>query len=392
MTISARLTASAAAFVLCLMPVTLVAATPPEVAALFKRLDVNQNQRLDENELKAGLLPPLRLVLQLSGKDTPLDSLVQDVADRSLNLVGKNEIAVDDMDRLLSFQLDAPIALTLRAVLLPQQAVTRRERSAQVLGKWIQVRQSALDEQSIGKPAKLSYASRDRADESVPGGPRSQWNINAAVILNSQKDLPIDKLKLTPVVAYEAAMNSDKPGKDRLTTRVGMLGSYTPTKSIVDSHFLEVLADFTTDRGYDAKIAGVTAEYSPTIVALAIGAYTQGDWLKFRWRPYMGVEYGNVIKAGPLVGLDGDFTNAFIRVEPELGLFDRVKLSPTLNWWRHFGDDAEWFSFQGWAGRVVLSESEGKERVSIQVSYNHGRESPGFDFTGVLETALAIKF
>lgn len=369
--------------------------TSPAGAALLVTLDTNRDRKLDQGELEQGLATALTSIAELRGvaDGLPRRAFITRTVSQALNMIRADWVDADTIDSFLAFRLGPPLAVTLRDLLLPNETPKRSAKTGASFWTWIQVRQSALDEQSIGKPAKLSYASRDLNDESQSNNPRSQWNINAALIISAQQDKTLGNLHLTPMAAYEVSVDSAKPQKDRITHRLGVLGSYTtPGSDLLASHYLQVTFDFATERTYAARILGGTAEYSPTIFPLAIGRFTDPEQpVKFRWRPYVGLEVGHVANAGPLTALDPNFTNLFFRVTPELVIVDRVKLSPTLSWWRQLIGGQGGFAYYEWSGRVVLSESEGKERASIDVSYNRGRQSPTFRQTGVLKISLAVK-
>jgi hypothetical protein len=304
----------------------------------------------------------------------------------------------DDVDAFLAYRLDPPFALSLRALLLQQDVPDKAKDAAATWPRWIQVRQSAIDKQSSGKPAKLAYASGNHGDESSPNDPASQWTINGAVILNSRRDVAAGGWRLTPIAAYEVHVNSDQRTDDRIIHRAGMLGSLTPQsvasearRPAVDSHYLFATFDYTTDRSYDARVFGTTVEYSPTINRWAIGAFTPGEYARFRWRPYVGIQYGHVANAGALTDLDDNHTNAFVRVTPELRLFNRIAFAPLLEWAQQLQGEKTFHGYYEWAGRLVLIDSQRGE-ASIELSYNVGRQSPAFQKSGVFTAALAVKF
>jgi hypothetical protein len=365
--------------------------TSPEAARLFKTLDTNSDGVLDEAELNAALAPSLRSVAELRHLPDP-DVLVRRVINAALNTIGRNDVRLGDFDAFLSYRLDAPFALTLRALLLQQDSpASAPSTDGGGWQRWIHVRQSAIDLESYGKPATLSYASRDVADESQPTDPISQWQVNAAVILNSQRDVNALGWALTPILAYEAHIDSDKEPADRIIHRAGVVGSLTPKSGVIESHYLFATFEYTTDRRYDAQVFGATLEYSPTITGLAIGSFTPGPQVRFRWRPYVGLVYGHVANAGLLTGLDDDYTNVTVRVTPELRLFKRVVLAPLLEWAQQLRGNKEFHGYYEWSGRVILIDSDEGE-ASIEVSYDVGRQSPAFEKTGVFGVAFAIKF
>jgi hypothetical protein len=196
---------------------------------------------------------------------------------------------------------------------------------------------------------------------------------------------------MTPIVAYEMQVNSDKKAADRIIHRGGFLGSVTPSSGAIDNHYFFATFDFTTDRGYDATVFGSTVEYSPTVEAWRIGAFNTGPAVRFRWRPYIGLVYGHVASAGPLTDLDDDYTNVTLRVTPELRLFNRVAFAPLLEWAQQLQGEKDAHVYCEWAGRLVIFES-GRGEASFELSYATGRQSPAFQKTGVFSAALAVKF
>jgi hypothetical protein len=366
------------------------AATTPEAAQLFKQLDTNADTVLDQSELTTALTPSLREVANLQHLGDP-GGLVLRVVTRALNSIRRDDVRVEDMDAFLAYRLDPPFPLSLRALLLQQDAPATPGGAGPRWPRWVELRQSAIDESAIGKPATFSYASRDSGDESRPTDPVSQWQVNAAVIFNSQRDVAAGRWRLTPLAAYEVQINSDKVTDDRIIHRVGVLGSLTPQSNWIDSHYLFATFDYTTDRRYDARIFGTTVEYSPTVSRWAIGASTPGTNLRFRWRPYAGLVYGHVADAGALTELDDDYTNLTLRVTPELRLFGRLTLAPLLEWAQQLEGEKQAHGYYEWAARVVVLDSDRGE-ASLELSYNTGRQSPAFHQTGVFTAALAIKF
>jgi hypothetical protein len=365
--------------------------TSPEAARLFRTLDTNADNVLDEGELTAALTPSLLRVAELQHLPDP-DVLVRRVVNAALNAIGRDDVRLVNFDAFLAYRLDPPFALSLRALLLQQDvAGSPQGGTGSSWWQWIQVRQSAIDEQSYGNPARLSYASRDIADESSANNPVSQWKIDGAVILNSQRDVHALGWALTPIVAYEAHVDSDKEPADRIIHRAGVLGSLTPTSGAIESHYLFATFDYTTDRRYDAQVFGATVEYSPTIAGLAIDRFTPGPEVRFRWRPYVGLQYGHVANAGALTGLDHDYTDITLRVTPELRLFKRVVLGPLLEWAQQLRGDKAFHGYYEWSGRVILIESDQGE-ASVELSYDVGRQSPAFKKTGVFSVAFAVKF
>jgi hypothetical protein len=374
-------------------------AQPDAADQTLARMDRNRDGAIDRAELRAFLRVELgrrAAELGLSG-GVPFEAVVDKLTDQALNAANAGSPQSDDLVQraeipgLLTYSVDV-FNVTV-AELLEIKSPNPHEAWTDRFGHWFNVRQSALQEQSIAKPATLSYVSRDQNDQSAPTDPVSQWAVHGALILNSPKDFGFAHGRWTPLAAYDVQIDSDASAKDLITTRGGLLGSIT-TDSLkaLSSHYVWATFDYTTDRHHAAAMYGGTVQYSPTSFPAAIGRY-RGTRVRFRWRPYALLTFAHVSNPGELDALKDvpNYVNGELRATPEVVLA-RLIFAPTFHVWHQFKQEHQTFGYVQWAGRVVLSESDGQERASLAVEYDRGHQSPTFEQTGVLTVGIGVKF
>jgi hypothetical protein len=315
-------------------------------------------------------------------------------------------VAAGEIAELGRANVPAPLIGTFGDLLPKVQGP--KEASSQswtdTLETWVKIRQSFLDEQGIGKPARMSLTDYGTHDETLaPGDASRVYQIKAAAVLTPAIEWALSRnVYVRPVAAYEVNVSSDAPEKDQIVHRVGVSSLILRNDSAAafSSHLVDLTFDYSTNRGYKAAVYGATLQYSPNYRRIGIGQYLRrGSLVDFRWRPYAGVVWSHVEDAADVVAYQKrrDATDGFVRVTGELKVTDRVKVTPEVKLWHAErattdGHASHWQGQRSVESRLVLSESKGVDRASLVWTLTYGRDSPDFlnEQTHVL--SLAIKF
>jgi hypothetical protein len=401
--------ASAMTLYSCLAAASMPPSVPPEI-------DLNGDGIIVKAELKLFLERTLQARLAavgFSAKPTSPEFIayVREQTNSVFNNANVNdpldqdEILPNEVAAMNSTSLNDPLSGTI-ADLLPATPPTPPAKKSwtEHLESWVDIRQSFLDEQAVGKPAKASFTTQAKSDETVDeGDPRRVGSVQAAIVVAPAWEwTPASRFSMSPVVAYEAKIVSNKPADDLVVHRVGFQGVLRRElmTSPFSSHIFDVTFDYRTDRGYDAKVYGATVQYSPTWRKIGIGQYVRrGAAIDFRWRPYVGVVWGDVKEPGVVEAYAemDDFTYPFLRLGGELKLSERLLVTPEATFWRgertdSGGDTSRGDRIGSLSIRLILSKSDDGERASVELGLKQGRDLPNFEFEKSLEIALAFKF
>jgi hypothetical protein len=317
---------------------------------------------------------------------------------------GDDAITLGEVMEVTQKSLPSPLTGTL-GDLLPNAPATppaASEAWTDTLEKWVDIRQSFLDEQGIGKPAKFSLTDHGEGDETLaPEKARRVYQFLASFVFTPQFEWALLKrVHVRPVAAYEVNVSSDTPAKDQIVHRIGVSTVVVrdDARAPFSSHLIDLTFDYLTNRRYRAEVYGATLQYSPNYRQLGIGQYLRrGAAIDFRWRPYVGVVWRDVQKADVVEAYQKqkDFTHRFLRVTGELKMSSRVKLTPEIRLWR--GDRTspegavdEWHSQRSLETRLVMSQAKGVDRASVTLTLTRGKDSP--DFLNQKTTLLAFAF
>ncbi len=272
------------------------------------------------------------------------------------------------------------------------------------LSKRIELRQSFLDEKSIGKPAKLSFSSHGANDETVAAGDASRvYAIKAAVIVESPKEwAAAEWLRVAPTAAFEVNVASNAPTRDRVVGRLGASTLLVRNRAAApfSVQMIDATVDLSTDRGGDARVVGTTLQYTLNYRRIGIGRYLGGGSpVDFRWRPYVGLIWNHVYDAGNVTAYKNQttLTHTYGRLTGEVKVTNRLKITPDFTVWH--GDRASaggavthWQRRATVDTRLVLLQSEGADNASLVLTWTDGRDSPGFEREQSTVVAFAVKF
>jgi hypothetical protein len=314
---------------------------------------------------------------------------------------GNQTIEGREIDLLEQQSLPPPFSGTVADLLPALASKPSGVAWTDTLAKWLRIRQSFLDDQSIGKPAAISLTNHSRDDETVEAGkPRREWKVDASAVLDGFYEWHHgDQWYVRPVVGYEAHITSDDPTSDQITHRVGVqIDDVAPSGT--GAQTLRATFDYGTDRTYASAVFGSTAEYTFDAYALGIGRYiAHGAAIDFRWKPSFGITTGHVKSAGTVDAYKmlTNFAHEFVKLTGEVRLGPRGLLTPETTIWHGERTDANgvvshWQVVGSLDNRWVLSESKGKERASFDLSLTLGRDSPTFKMAKSFEAAFAFKF
>jgi hypothetical protein len=317
---------------------------------------------------------------------------------------GDDAVTLGEVMEVTRKALPTPLTGTLGDLLpnAPAKAPVASEAWTDALEKWVDIRQSFLDEPGIGKPAKFSLTDHGEGDETLaPEKARRVYQFLASFVFTPQFDWTLWKrVHVRPVAAYEVNVSSDTPAKDQIVHRIGLstIVIRKDASAPFSSHLIDLTFDYLTNRRYRAEVYGATLQYSPNYRQLGIGQYLRrGAAIDFRWRPYLGVVWRNVQKPDVVEAYQKqkDFTHRFLRVTGELKISSRVKLTPEIKLWR--GDRTspegvvdEWHSQRSLETRLVMSQVKGVDRASVTLTLTRGKDSP--DFLNQKTTLLAFAF
>ena len=376
-------------------------------AVAFDAIDTNHDGVITKAELRQFLAALLSGHAIWAGIVEPpeFQAYIDDLTERGLNFtLTQDDTVRPDRFRLL-LQLDlTPIAKTLRDVLVARTEAPPLTHSwADTFADWFDVRQSFLEQQGIGKPAKLSLSSRGDNDETVRAGdPRRIWSIQSAVVFNGIADKRIGRVSFTPTAAYEVNMISNTPAKDQITHRLGLTAIVRrkiPTGPF-PTHMVQATIDYKTDRSYDACVWGATVQYTPFYRQIGIGRYLgHGAPVDFRWQPEFGWVHGRVDNAGGISAFQqmADFNNLYTRITGEVRLGPRWRVTPQIQFWhtdqtlRTGASLHEETNAQSLASRWILSQSK-KQESSFEISFTGGRDAPDFKRQQLFQSAFGFKF
>jgi len=378
--------------------------TPNETAA-FERIDANKDNLLTREEISAFFAELLEDDAIAAGMTEPADfpGYVAELTDRALNLALGDTVPPNRFRLLLQLDL-TPIPKTLRDMIVAPTANPQPTRSRlDTLADWIDIRQSFLDQQSIGKPAKISVANRGGDDETVkPGDPRHIWSIQTAVIFNKIADKRAGRLSVTPTAAYEVNVTSNTPAKDVIAHRLGVfaiLRRKIPTGPF-PTHLIQATVDFKTDRDYDARVWGATVQYTPFYRQIGIGRYVRhGATVDLRWQPDFGWVHANVDRPGVVTAYQqmSHFDNLYARVTGEIRLGSKWRITPQTTFWhasqtlRSGASASNTANARSLASRWILSQSK-KQETSFEIGFVGGRDAPDFRQQQVFTSAFGFKF
>jgi hypothetical protein len=372
-------------------------------------IDANVDNRLTREELTAFLAVALKTLAAQAGMTTERSEgdflkYVQAQADRILNAVLSETVDPSGVATMKAVSLEPPLGGTIGDLLPSSAKPPHRDRWTDRLEGLVDIRQSFLDEQGIGKPAKLSLTSTDSDDETVDAGDsRRTWKVQSAVVVVPEAEgAPKPWLRIHPIFAYEISLASEKRAKDLVTHRAGFVSTFLRKrgKSPFSSQYVQATFDWSTDRAYDASIFGFTVEHTPNYRQIGIGQYLgSGALIDLRWRPYVGITYGHVSDAGSVEAYSemANYAYFFTRLTAEVRLGPRLKITPETTVWggsrvEPNGDSGSWDRINIISTRLILSESDGSERASIELELKRGRDRPHFEFEQAAEVALAVKF
>jgi len=383
----------------------------PRQRVVLQLVDQNGDDLISSDELqdflhKALSQRALQAGLAVGPNRTTFERYVRSVRDSALNgssADGNDTISPTEIAALERVPLPPPFGGTMKDLLPPAPKQSGTSSWTDQLSDWLDIRQSFLDDQQIGKPAKISLTNHAPDDETVDEGkPRRVWAIDASAVLDGFVEWnPRGSWYVRPIVGYEMHVSSNTPSKDQVVHRIGVQTDVTraPSKTF-ESHSFRATFDYSTDRSYDAAVFGATVEYTPNATSLGIGRYLgHGRTVDFRWRPYVGFVSGHVQAAGG-VSAYADLTNffhEFVRLSGEVKIGSRGLITPEITIWHgqrtdETGAVTHWQQLSSLDARLVLSESGGKERASVGVSFKFGRESPDFKKEKEVVLALAFKF
>jgi hypothetical protein len=393
--------------ILSLITVPAVAsAQPPCPDKLLDAADLNHDCSISKEELSSVLQRRLPSALADLGLAPILPESIEGITNRVLNILGPSAtrgdtVTAEDVPKLRSVKLYDRLDLTVGDLVIARGPRTLMAPSAgeKVLALF-HARLSALDDQSFAKPARISYTSFDRTDQTRTGTtPLSQWRLHGALILAAPIDLAgrnLDKpLSLTPIAAYDVQIDGDNRATDAITHRFGTVGSLRGGKGI-SGHVFQITIDEQTDRKYEAAAWGYSWYYSPNARAVGIGRYKQlAPGFIVRWRPFFGGVFSKVHSAAGVTSLNSrpDYDNLFLKVAGDARIRERLIFAPTVVRWKQLegSKDSHWNS--DWSGRFVIAMTpDGQERVSLDAGYGRGEDSPLFRHRGRFDLGIGIKF
>lgn len=211
------------------------------------------------------------------------------------------------------------------------------------LSNHLSVNGSFLDDMLVAKPATFSFSHYGEDDETRDeDADETIYAVRAGVRLNGPRDPLVGdllgrELSVIPVAGIDANLSTDgKAGQDDLVYRVGvnMLlldkgltgvdefgDSLPPRLAGLTGHHLLATFDYRTDRHHESDVLGATAQHSFNYPGIGLGrAIALSDWLRFNWRPYLGLSYGHVADAGDRQELKEkeDSTDLFFRLPATL--------------------------------------------------------------------------
>jgi len=392
-------------FVLLAVPITASAQSAAD--RLLQAADENRNEAISTPELEMFFqkaLPPALADLGLAS--TGPESITA-VVMRVMNIFGARTKQRDGMVPKTLIPMLLPVKLYERLDLTVSDLVVARRTPAQPAEGGVEkalalfdLRQSALDDQSFAKPAKVSYTSFDRADETRSGTtPLSQWKVHGALMFASPSDLPgtgADRLiSLTPIAAYDVQLDGGIPANDAITHRIGVFGAAAGGK-LITGHVFQMTADWQTDRRYDAAAIGYSWFYSPNAPHLALGTYVPiGSAFLIGWRPYVGGVSSRVHRPANVTALQTrpDYDNLFGKVTVDGRVKERLAFTPIITQWNQLDGEKKHYWNYDLNGRYILSMTGDKqERASLEASYGHGEDSPLFKHRGRFDLGIGIKF
>jgi hypothetical protein len=283
--------------------------------------------------------------------------------------------------------------------LLPKAAppAPQGEHIADRLAKWLQIRQSFLDEKLVEKPATVSFSTFGRSDETVEAGARrNQWSLAAAVIVRPTAWVATTtRWEVYPVLAYEAALSSGlKKDVDSITHRVGAAGSWLNGTATV-AHAFSATFDYNTDHEYASTVLGGTAQYTPGVPAIGVGRFTDlAPNISFTWRPYLGLTFGDVRSTGERTDLKDkvNFTDLYGTIGSKLVFSTHAAVITEVSVSRQLREAEETHGLLESSFNLYITPENSKTPVSLQLSGALGRKSPAFKKQQVAKVALAFKF
>jgi hypothetical protein len=316
---------------------------------------------------------------------------LNDLEAASLKLLPNLRTATDEEKRkaaTIAFK-----ALLPKGPATPSKPVPFADR----LGKFLQIRQSFLDDKLVEKPATISFSTLDVSDETLEkDAERMQWSIAAAAVFKPNVlVLSTDRWEVYPVLAYEAAVSSGlKTDVNAITHRGGFAGSWlNDTASF--AHAFTATVDYGTDHRYAADVWGGTIQYSPSWGAAAIGRFTDvAGPVRFTWRPYIGFTFGDVVNKGERTGLDDkvDFSDFYAKVGSKLLFSTHAALINDVTFFHQFRGAKNPHGLFESAFNIYITPEDSKTPVSLQLSGAVGRKSPLFKKQQSAKVALALKF
>jgi hypothetical protein len=271
------------------------------------------------------------------------------------------------------------------------------EHLADRLAKWLQIRQSFLDEKLVEKPATLSYSTADSSDETVEAGARrKQWSVAAAVILRPTAWVATTtRWELYPVFAYEAALSSGlKKDSDNITHRLGVAGSWLNGTATV-AHAFSATFDYYTDHEYASTVLGGTVQYTPAVPAIGIGKFTDvAPHVSFTWRPYLGLTFGDVKSDGGRTDLKDkvDFSDLYGKIGSKLLFSTHAAVITEVSLFCQLRGAQETHGLLESSFNLYITPENSKTPVSLQLRGAIGRKSPAFKKQQVATVGLAFKF
>lgn len=167
--------------------------------------------------------------------------------------------------------------------------------------------------------------------------------------------------------------------------------SEVPESSFISSHYLIGSPLYQTDREFKTSIIGFDVLYSPGIPSLGIGSPIREGKSRFRWRPLVGFEFGQVLddggnkKALP----EETFIRATARIRAELLVIDKLTFSADYIWRLDLNGNNDLRDYIDLSLTYFLDQSE---NISIGLTYKNGENTPQFVDVDELSTFLGFKF
>lgn len=266
------------------------------------------------------------------------------------------------------------------------------------LQKVIRFKKSFLSAASEAQPANFSLTKSEGT---------TTYSVDAALGLQPfqlyQRRFAESQLVVETAPSVEGHVSSDPNAQQNsISGRIpfdfiyGLVAPYV-TNSWLPSQVFTVAPVYETDKDWRTKTISLQPLYTPNIPKLGIGVplvligQRSDPLMSFRWRPYVGLDFGRVLDSGGNAQLrdTSDYSRLYSQLHGELWIGKQFELAADLYDRLRLNGNHKNFTFVEVSPTYYLDT---QRRFSVGLTYKDGRSTPSFNHIHSLNLWVGLKF